>query len=71
MKKILILLASATSAFVFAVLAGAYFVDSIANFMRISGENLSAIIIDPEVQILLYLSCIGLIGIFRSRSYRK
>ena len=71
MKKILILFASITSAFVLAGLIATYFIDSIFDFIKISRTNLSAIIIDPEVQILLYLSCIGIIGIFRSKSYKR
>ena len=71
MKKILILFASITSAVVLTSLIAPYFIDSISDFIKTSKTNLSAIIIDPEVLILLYLSCIGIIGIFRSRSYKR
>jgi hypothetical protein len=71
MKKNLILFLSVTSALVLSVLIGAHFIDAVLHFIKLSRANLSSIIIDPEAQILLYLSLIGLIGIFRARSYKK
>lgn len=71
MKKISILFVSVTSAIILSVLIGIYFMIDIFNFMELVRANLSSMIIDPEVQILLYLSLIGLIGFFGSRSYKK
>ena len=71
MKKNLILSLAVISAFVLSVLIGVHFIDTVLHFIELSKTNLSSIIIDPETQILLYLSLIGLIGIFRSRSYKK
>lgn len=71
MKKASFLFVSVTFAIVLSALIGIYFMIDIFNFMKLIRENLSSMIIDPEVQILLYLSLIGLIGFFGSRSYKK
>ena len=45
-----------------------YFIADILNLMKLSKAKISSLIIDPEVQILLYLGIIGLIGFFGSRA---
>ena len=71
MKKNLILFVSLIPVFVFSGFVGAFFLEDIFHFIKLCKDNISAIIVDPDVQILLYLSVIGLVGIFRIRSYKK
>jgi|GEM_PF-4390726 len=71
MKKIFIIYFSITSIFLLLGLIGAYFKENIFNLISLSRTNISAITISPDVQILLYLSLIGLVVFFRSRTYKK
>jgi hypothetical protein len=71
MKKFLVIFVSITSIFVLLGLIFIYFKENIFNVIKLSRTNISAIPISPDVQILLYLSLIGLIVFFRSRSYKK
>jgi hypothetical protein len=68
MKKILILFVSITSIFVLSAIIRAYFIEDILNFMKLSSTKISSIIIDPDIQILLSLGLIGIIGFFASRA---
>ena len=68
MKKILILLVSITSIFVLSAIIGAYFIEDILNLMKLSKTKISSIIIDPDIQILLCLGLIGIVGFFASRA---
>jgi hypothetical protein len=68
MKKILILFVSITSIFVLSAIIRAYFIEDILNFMKLSSTKISSIIIDPDIQILLSLGIIGIIGFFASRA---
>jgi hypothetical protein len=68
MKKILILFVSITSIFVLSAIIRAYFIEDILNLMKLSRTKISSIIIDPDIQILLCLGLIGIIGFFASRA---
>jgi hypothetical protein len=68
MKKILIFFISITSIIVLSAIIRVYFIADILNLMKLSRTKISSLIIDPEVQILLYLGLIGLIGFFGSRA---
>jgi hypothetical protein len=68
MKKILILFVSITSIIVLSAIIRAYFIENILNLMKLSRTKISTLIIDPDIQILLYLGLIGLIGFFVSRA---
>ena len=68
MKKILILFISITSIFVLSAIIKANFIEDILNLLKLSRIKISSIIIDPDIQILLYLGLIGLIGFFGSRA---
>jgi len=68
MKKILILFVSITSIIVLSAIIRAYFIEDILSLMKLSRTKISSLIIDPEVQILLYLGLIGIIGFFGSRA---
>ena len=68
MKKILILFISITSIFVLSAIIGACFIEDILNLLKLSRIKISSIIIDPDIQILLYLGLIGFVGFFGSRA---
>jgi len=68
MKKILIFFISITSIIVLSAIIRVYFIADILNLMKLSRTKISSLIIDPEVQILLYLGLIGIIGFFGSRA---
>jgi hypothetical protein len=68
MKKILILFVSITSIFVLSAIIRAYFTEVILNLMKLSRIKISSIVIDPDIQILLYLGLIGIVGFFTSRA---
>ena len=68
MKKILIFFISITSFIVLSAIIRVYFIADILNLMKLSRTKISSLSIDPEVQILLYLGLIGLIGFFGSRA---
>jgi len=68
MKKILIFFISITSIIVLSAIIRVYFIADILDLMKLSRTKISSLIIDPEVQILLYLGLIGLIGFFGSRA---
>ena len=68
MKKILIFFISITSIIVLSAIIRVYFIADILNLMKLSRTKISSLIIDPEIQILLYLGLIGLIGFFGSRA---
>ena len=68
MKKILILFVSITSIIVLSAIIRAYFIEDILNLMKLSRTKISSLIIDPDIQILLYLGLIGIIGFFVSRA---
>jgi hypothetical protein len=67
-KKILILFVSITSIFVLSAIIRAYFTEVILNLMKLSRIKISSIVIDPDIQILLYLGLIGIVGFFTSRA---
>ena len=69
MNKIFII--SITLIFVLLGLMGAYFNENIFKLISLSRTYISAITINPDLQLLLYLSLIGLIVFFRSRSYKR
>jgi uncharacterized membrane protein len=68
MKNVFILFVSITLIFVFLGLIGAYYKENIFNLVKMSRTSISDFSISPNIQLLLYLSVIGLIGVFRSRS---
>jgi hypothetical protein len=68
MKKILIFFISITSIIVLLAIVRVYFIADILNLIKLSRTKISSLIIDPEIQILLYLGLIGLIGFFGSRA---
>jgi hypothetical protein len=68
MKKILILFVSITSIFVLSAIIRAYFTEVILNLMKLSRSKISSIIVDPDIQILLCLGTVGIIGFFASRA---
>jgi len=68
MKKILIFFISITSIIVLSAIIRVYFIADILDLMKLSRTKISSLIIDPEVQILLYLGLIGIIGFFGSRA---
>jgi len=68
MKKNVILFISITSIIVLSAIIRVYFIADILNLMKLSRTKISSLIIDPEVQILLYLGLIGIIGFFGSRA---
>jgi hypothetical protein len=71
MKKILILFVSITSISVLSVIIRTYFIEDIFKLMKLSKTYISSIIPGPEIQILLYLSLIGLIFSFGKRPNKK
>ncbi len=68
MKNVFILFVSITLIFVFLGLIGAYYKENILNLVKLSRTSISELSISPHIQLLLCLSVVGLIGIFRSRS---
>jgi len=68
MKKILILFVPAASIFVFSLLIGAYFIEDIFNLIQLGRTKGSLVIPKPDIQILLCLGLIGIIGFFASRA---
>ena len=68
MKKILILFVSITSIIVLSAIIRAYFIEDILSLMKLSRTKISSLIIDPDIQILLCLGLIGIIGFFVSRA---
>ena len=68
MKKILILFISITSIFVLSAIIRAYFIEDILNLMKLSLTKISSIVVDPDIQILLCLGIVGIIGFFASRA---
>ena len=68
MTNIFIFFISITSIIVLSAIIRVYFIADILDLMKLSRTKISSLIIDPEVQILLYLSLIGLIGFFGSRA---
>ena len=71
MKKILILFVSIMSTFVLSIIIRAYFIEDIFNLMKLSRTKISSIIIDPDLQIILFLGLIGIIGFLGSRADKK
>jgi len=68
MKKILILLVPTASIFVIFVLIGAYFMEDIYTLIRLGRTNSSSLVPESDIQILICIGFIGLVGIFRKRS---
>ena len=68
MKKILILFVSITSIIVLSAIIRAYFIEYILNLMKLSLTKISSIVVDPDIQILLCLGIVGIIGFFASRA---
>ena len=68
MKKILIFFITITTIIVLLAILRVYFIADILNLIKLSRTKISSLIIDPEIQILLYLGLIGLIGFFGSRA---
>jgi hypothetical protein len=68
MKKILILIVSITTIFVLSAIIWAYFIEDVLNLMKLSGTKITSITIDPDIQILLCLGLIGIIGFLASRA---
>ena len=68
MKKILFFFISITSIIVLSAIIRIYFIEDILNLMKLSRTKISSLIIDPDIQILLYLGLIGLIGFLGSRA---
>ena len=68
MKKILILFVSITSIIVLSAIIRAYFIEDILNLMKLSLTKISSIVVDPDIQIVLCLGIVGIIGFFASRA---
>jgi hypothetical protein len=68
MKKFLIFFVSIISFFVLSAIFRAYFIEDILKFMKLSRTKISSIIIDPDIQTLLCLGLIGMVGFFASRA---
>ena len=68
MKKTLILFVSITSILVLSATIRAYFIEDILNLMKLSRSKISSIVVDPDIQILLCLGIVGIIGFFASRA---
>jgi hypothetical protein len=68
MKKTLILFVSITSILVLSAIIRAYFIEGILNLMKLSRSKISSIVVDPDIQILLCLGIVGIIGFFASRA---
>ncbi|MGV7224841.1 MAG: hypothetical protein ACQ9MH_25405 [Nitrospinales bacterium] len=68
MKKTLILFVSITSILVLSAIIRAYFIEDILNLMKLSRSKISSIVVDPDIQILLCLGIVGIIGFFASRA---
>ena len=68
MKKTLILFVSITSILVLSAVIRAYFIEDILNLMKLSRSKISSIVVDPDIQILLCLGIVGIIGFFASRA---
>ena len=68
MKKTLILFISITSILVLSAIIRAYFIEGILNLMKLSRSKISSIVVDPDIQILLCLGIVGIIGFFASRA---
>lgn len=71
MKKMFIILLSTTLSFVLIGLIEAFFKEDIFALISFSRANISAIKISPDLQLMLYLSLIGLVVFFRRRSHKR
>jgi hypothetical protein len=71
MKKILVFFVLIVSFLLLSVIVGAYFVDDIFNLVTLSRTMNTSIIPESEIQILLFLSIVGLVAIMRKRANNK
>jgi hypothetical protein len=71
MKKILVFFVLIVSFLLLSVIVGAYFVDDIFNLVTLSRTMNTSIIPESEIQILLFLSIVGLVAIMRKRPNNK
>ena len=67
MKKSLIFFVPITSIFMVSGIMALYFLGDIFTLMKLVGINFSTILPNPDFEILLYLSVVGIVGIHRNR----
>ena len=71
MKNILTLFIPTASILVLLLIVGAYFIEDIFNLLKLSITMNLPRIPESDIQILLYLSLVGLVGILRKRPTKK
>jgi hypothetical protein len=71
MKRIFILLVSIVSIFGLLMITGAYFKAELFSLIKLNRTVNPSIIPGADIQILLYLSIAGLVGILRKRPNKK
>ena len=70
MRKSLFFIVPITSIFVIPVIMANYFMEDIFTLMKLVGINFSTILPNPDFEILLYLSLVGIVGIVGIRRNR-
>jgi ABC-type dipeptide/oligopeptide/nickel transport system permease component len=71
MKKFLVFFVPIVSILVLSVIVGAFFIEDIFNLVKLSRPMNSSIIPESDIQILLFLSIVGLVAIMRKRPNKK
>jgi ABC-type dipeptide/oligopeptide/nickel transport system permease component len=71
MKKFLVFFVPIVSTFVLSMIVGAFFIEDIFNLVNLSRPMNSSIIPESDIQILLFLSIVGLVAIMRKRPNKK
>ena len=71
MKKFLVFFVPIVSILVLSVIVGAFFIEDIFNLVKLSRPMNSFIIPESDIQILLFLSIVGLVAIMRKRPNKK
>ena len=71
MKKFLVFFVPIVSILVLSVIVGAFFIEDIFNLVKLSRPMKSSIIPESDIQILLFLSIVGLVAIMRKRPNKK
>ncbi len=71
MKKILVFYVPIMSVLLLSVIGGAYFLDDILNLAKLNRTMNISIIPESDIQILLFLSIVGLVAIMRRRPNKK
>ena len=71
MKKILVFFVLIMSILLLSVVAGAYFIEDIFNLIKLNRTMNPTVINESDIQFLLLLSIVGLVGIMRKRPNNK